>query len=102
MEYNSDIAHRHVEEGEVKIPDGLLNVKDLHETYRSMATLESLLKTISSKAQFYKKEDDSIFEEHNEEIKTLTWVSIIEIIVVIGCGAYQFLQLKNLIENKQQ
>lgn len=33
-------------------------------------------------------------------MKTLTFISAIEIIVVIGFGIYQYFRLKTLIENK--
>lgn len=65
-----------------------------------MKNMEFLLKTIKEGSSNAKKEEDLIFEEQNNKMKTLTLVSGIEIIVILTFGAYQYWRLKVLIENK--
>jgi hypothetical protein len=75
MEYNADITHRHMDFSNITVPEGLLKIKDLQDTYRSLGALELMLKQASQNSEENKKEEEIIFTEQNEQIKTLTWIS---------------------------
>jgi hypothetical protein len=101
MEYNADITHReNTFDSNVTVPAGLLKVQDLKHTYQTMASFEALLRQVKDTAPTIKKEEDLIFEDQNQQMKTLTLISIVEIAVVLAFGVYQYFRLKTLIETK--
>lgn len=61
MEYNADIVHRHIDYTNITIPEGLLKVQDLQETYRSLKGLEMMLQEVTRKSDLTRREEDLIF-----------------------------------------
>ena len=85
----------------MKIPENLLKVDDLTETYRiadKMATkTEQFAKIQDTRSQ---QEDDLYIEITNSTSKLMT-VSILELVVIVLAGLYQFWSIRKFLVDKQ-
>lgn len=90
-----------IEHSALKVPENLLKKEDFKGAYEAAFHIESTVKDYQS----MQKERDAVSNEHfnatNSVDKKLITVSVIEIIIVLAAGIYQFISLKNYLANKQ-
>lgn len=103
MEYNAGTTHKEgLDDQKINVPEKLLKVSDLQETYTFLSRSQNLFEVAKTYSAKMKASEDESFEEQKQRIETLKLVSLIELAVICAFGAYQYIKLKNLIENKQQ
>ena len=49
-----------------------------------------------------RKEQEGRFVVHNDKIKEIEWITIIEFAAITAFGVYQYLRLRTIIDNKQR
>ena len=102
MEYNAGTTHKEgLDDMKINIPEKLLKVGDLQETYTYLIRSQKLFETAKEYSSKMKTTEDESFEEQKQRIETLKLVSFIEFAVICVFGAYQYIKLKNIIESKQ-
>ena len=87
---------------DIVVPESLLKVDDLRESYRALAKIQKQFDKIKNFSETTKTTQDEIFLEQESKIKDIEWISVIEFVGVCLLGLYQFFRLRALIENKQK
>lgn len=90
-----------IEHSALKVPDNLLKKEDFKGAYEAAYHIDTTVKDYSS----MQKQRDAASNEHfnatNSVDKKLITVSVIEIVIILAAGIYQFISLKNYLVSKQ-
>lgn len=62
-----------------------------------MDKTKNLLAQLNQKGDLMRKEETQVFETQKERMNRLEWVSIFELLVILGFGAYQYSKVKQII-----
>ena len=101
IEYNAGIKHKFsITESQIAVPEKLLKVKDLRETYTHLSKAKDLIAKVGEENGKIKEEETSTFEGQKEKMERFKWMNILEIAVICLLGGYQYLRLKKMIETK--
>ena len=83
------------------MPENLLKKEDFKGTYEAAFHIEETLESY----KVMQKERDFTSNDHFVETsavdKRLVTISIVEIVIIIAAGVYQFISLKNYLVTKQ-
>lgn len=83
------------------IPEHLLKKSDFKDTYVAAARLVETISDYTLEHNARNKQDNIDFTNTNELNRKVTIISVIELVVLVAAGAYQFFTLKNYLVGKQ-
>ena len=83
------------------IPDHLLKKDDFKETYLAASRLVETISDYTLEHNARNKQDNADFANTNELNRKVTLISVIELLVLVAAGAYQFFTLKHYLVGKQ-
>jgi hypothetical protein len=90
-----------IEHSALKVPENLLKKEDFKGAYEAAFHIDSTVKDYSSMQKNRDTASNDHFIATNAVDKKLITVSIIEIIIILAAGIYQFISLKNYLVSKQ-
>lgn len=85
----------------MKVPENLLKKEDFKGTYEAAYRIGE---TVKSYTEMQKERDISAnrnFEETKAVDKNLIIISVVEIIIIVAAGVYQYYSLQNYLVSKQ-
>lgn len=85
----------------MKVPENLLKKEDFRGTYEAAFRIGE---TAKAYADMQKERDLSAsqnFDATNEVDKRLITISIVEIVIIVAAGVYQYYSLQNYLTSKQ-
>ena len=101
IEYSADLEHVSTHNHDIKIPENLLTVDDLAQTYQQA---ENLFVRTSQFLESYKgrvSQEDELYMEITSNTSKLISVSTVELVVIILVGLYQFWSIRKFLVDKQ-
>lgn len=90
-----------IDHSELKVPDNLLKKEDFRPTYEAAYRIEGTTKEYDKLQKDRTTYTNQNFEEINGVDKKLVTISLIEIVIVVAAGIYQYYSLQNYLTTKQ-
>ena len=100
MEYTAsslfDIKH-----DAIKVPDTLLKSEDLERTFKNADGIISHINYFKQVQTSRNSENENMFQKNVSMNEKMIKISIIELLIIVGAGLYQFWALRNFLVDKQ-
>jgi hypothetical protein len=90
-----------IDHSEMKVPENLLKKEDFKGTYEAAYRIGE---TVQSYTEMQRERDISAnnnFEATKSVDKKLIAISVVEIVIVVAAGVYQYYSLQNYLTSKQ-